>query len=69
MPLHVAAPAAGESAVITGEGVLLALEQGKLSAEQALQAGLIQVHAAAPQRERLTTSLLQAFAAPPVATR
>lgn len=59
--LHVAAPAAGDNAIITGEGVLLALEQGKLSAEQALQAGLIQVQAAPEPRERLTASWSQAF--------
>jgi hypothetical protein len=57
--LHVAAPATDESAIVTGEGVLLALEQGKLSAEQALQAGLIQVQAA--QSQALTASLRQAF--------
>lgn len=69
--LHVAAPAAGENAIITGEGVLLALEQGRLSAEQALQAGLIQVQAATAQHERLTANWLQAFAttAAPVAPR
>ena len=60
--LHVAAPGADGNAIVTGEGVLLALEQGKLSAEQALQAGLIQVQAAQPQR--LTVSLRQAFPLP-----
>jgi hypothetical protein len=67
---HVAAPAADEPAIITGEGVLLALGQGKLSAEQALQAGLIQIQATPPQRQRLTAGLRQAFALPtPVTLR
>ncbi|MCY1286003.1 hypothetical protein D9M70_349610 [compost metagenome] len=67
MTLHVPAPPEGESTVITGEGVLRALVQGKLGAEQALQAGLIQVLAPAPQREQLTSALLKAFPPPPLA--
>ncbi|MND30289.1 hypothetical protein D3C80_208190 [compost metagenome] len=67
MTLHVPAPPEGESTVITGEGVLRALVQGKLGAEQALQAGLIQVLAPAPQREQLTSALLKAFPLPPLA--
>ncbi|QKE64108.1 hypothetical protein HNE05_12370 [Aquipseudomonas campi] len=59
--LHVAAPAADERVVITGEGVLLALVQGKLGADQALQAGLIQMQATLVQRERLTANWSQAF--------
>jgi hypothetical protein len=67
MTLHVPTPAEGESTVITGEGVLRALVQGKLGTEQALQAGLIQVLAPAPQREQLTSAWLQAFPPPPLA--
>lgn len=47
--LHAAAPAAGEPVVITGEGVLQALLQGKLNAHQALDAGLLHL-APAPQQ-------------------
>ncbi|MDH4612457.1 hypothetical protein [Pseudomonas sp. BN102] len=67
MTLHVPAPAEGETTVITGEGVLQALVQGKLGVDQALQAGLIQVLAPALQTERLTSALLQAFPRPPLA--
>lgn len=48
--LHVAAPAAGERTVITGEGVLLALIQGQLSARQALDAGVLRLDAESAQR-------------------
>lgn len=50
--LHVAAPAAGERVVITGEGVLLALVQGKLSARQALDAGVLRLDAEPRQAQR-----------------
>lgn len=50
--LHVAAPAAGESVVITGEGVLLALVRGTLSARQALDAGLLHLDSAPQQAQR-----------------
>jgi hypothetical protein len=48
--LHVAAPAVGERTVITGEGVLLALVQGKLSARQALEAGVLRLDPEPAQR-------------------
>lgn len=67
--LHVAAPGADGNAIITGEGVLLALAQGKLSAEQALQAGLIQVQAAPEQHERLIASWFRIFTSSPVVAR
>ncbi|MCY1430974.1 hypothetical protein D9M71_469340 [compost metagenome] len=69
MTLHVPAPAEGESTVITGEGVVQALVQGKLSAEQALQAGLVLILAPPPQREQLTSALRQAFPPSPLAAR
>lgn len=50
--LHVAAPAAGESQVITGEGVLLALVHGKLSVRQALDAGLLRLDPVPQQARR-----------------
>ncbi|UUY08294.1 hypothetical protein LRS11_21280 [Pseudomonas sp. J452] len=67
--LHVAAPGADDNAIITGEGVLQALVQGKLSAEQALQAGLLQVQAAPGQRERLSGRWSQAFTPSSIAAR
>ena len=48
--LHTAAPAAGEAVVITGEGVLQALLQNKLSAHQALDAGLLHLAPATPMQ-------------------
>lgn len=58
--LHVAAPAAGERVMITGEGVLLALQQGQLSARQALDKGLLRLDAEPRQAPRW----LAAFDAP-----
>ncbi|AYF86719.1 hypothetical protein SA496_11790 [Pseudomonas sp. JS3066] len=40
---HTSAPAAGENAVIVGEGALLAIMAGKLAAPQALERGLVHV--------------------------
>lgn len=50
--LHVAAPAAGENVVITGEGVLQALLKGKLSARQAMDVGLLQLDTTPQQAQR-----------------
>lgn len=50
--LHVAVPAAGERLVITGEGVLLALVQGKLSVRQALDAGVLRLDPEPQQAQR-----------------
>lgn len=43
LTLHSPAPAAGQPVVIIGEGALLAMVAGKLSAAQALDAGLLQL--------------------------
>lgn len=44
LTVHSPAPAAGQPAAIIGEGALLALVAGKLSAAQALDAGLLQLN-------------------------
>ncbi|MGB4074088.1 hypothetical protein [Pseudomonas sp.] len=54
--LHVAAPAAGESVVITGEGVLLAMVRGQLSARQAMDAGLLRLDTEPQQVQRWQTA-------------
>jgi hypothetical protein len=58
--LHVAAPVAGERVMITGEGVLLALQHGQLSVRQALDKGLLRLDAEPRQTQRW----LAAFDAP-----
>ncbi|MEK1905215.1 MAG: hypothetical protein AAAB13_05510 [Pseudomonas sp.] len=50
---HVARPSPDEPTVITGEGVLLALQQGRFSLDDALAIGLLRIRAPSPQRERI----------------
>ncbi|MGL4318964.1 MAG: hypothetical protein ACRCTL_20410 [Pseudomonas sp.] len=57
---HVARPAADEPVVITGEGVLLALQGGKLSISQAMASGLLRIEASASQRARISQYWQQA---------
>ena len=60
--LHAAPPGPGEALVVTGEGTLLALQTGKLDAQQAMREGLLHMEGAA--RAQLVAAWEEAY--PPV---
>ncbi|MFG0380320.1 hypothetical protein ACF8C6_05065 [Pseudomonas sp. zbq_18] len=57
---HVAEPAVGEPVVITGEGVLIALQGGKLNFNQAMESGLLRVEASTLESTGIKQSWQQA---------
>lgn len=57
LQVHINAPEAGEVAVITGEGPLLALAKGELGFDQALEQGLIRVEGEDQARQRVIQRL------------
>lgn len=59
--MHAPKPAEDQAMVITGEGVLLALQSGKLSVAQAMAAGMLRIEAAEQQRERISQRWQQAM--------
>lgn len=59
--LHTPPPSGEESAVIIGEGVLLALQAGRLRPEPALAAGLLRIEGAPAARQELNAVWLLAF--------
>ncbi|MDG1581779.1 SCP2 sterol-binding domain-containing protein [Pseudomonas sp. GOM6] len=57
--LHAPPPGPGEAVVVTGEGVLLALRNGKLDVHQALRDGLL--HIEGNTRDAVVASWLKAY--------
>ncbi|MGH8435847.1 MAG: hypothetical protein ACRERX_15530 [Pseudomonas sp.] len=61
MTAHSPRPAPEETVVIIGEGVLIALENGKLSVDRALSTGVLRIQSGSEPNERLASHWRQAF--------